>query len=189
MIIFRTNKPNILFINGFDSIGKEDIYNEIKRSLPGYKIFLAELDQTKPLQSFRNIRDFITKNKIEIVIGFSMGGFYTELLDNVYKKIFINPAFRFYELAKNYREKFRLNDKTINELKNLSDSYRFKNTDIKSIMIIGEKDEKIIKSGAIEDYKDNYKNGEILYFDGKHVIDSISIHQLIPIAIKKLLRK
>lgn len=185
MIIKR--KQKILFINGFLSQGKKEIYNSIQDCLPKYKILYVELDEKSPVNNFNFIKKLIDKENICIVIGFSMGGFYAELLDNVSKKIFINPAFRFYEISKKYPEKFNLGEKAIGELKYLSNNYRFKTScRTKSIMIIGKFDYKILQLEVIEDYYNNYKDGKIFYYDGKHVIDRNSIYKLIPKAIKIL---
>lgn len=116
-----------------------------------------------------------------------MGGFYAELLDNVSRKIFINPAFRFYEISKKYPEKFDLGEKAISELRYLSDNYRFKTSyRTKSVMIVEKLYYKILQLGVIKDYNSNYKDGRVFYYDGKHVIDRDSIYELIPKAIKIL---
>lgn len=185
MIIKR--KQKILFINGFSSQGKKEIYNSIQNCLPEYKILYIELDEKSPINNFNSLKDLIKKENIDIIIGFSMGGFYAELLDNVSRKIFINPAFRFYEISKKYPEKFDLGEKAMSELKYLSNNYRFKTSyRTKSVMIIGKFDYKILQLGVIKDYNNNYKDGRVFYYDGKHVIDKDSIYKLIPKAIKIL---
>lgn len=53
-------------------------------------------------------------------------------------------------------------------------------------MIIEKFDYKILQLEVIEDYYNNYKDGKIFYYDGKHVIDRNSIYKLILKAIKIL---
>lgn len=54
MIIKR--KQKILFINGFLSQGKKEIYNSIQDCLPEYKILYVELDEKSPVNNFNFIK-------------------------------------------------------------------------------------------------------------------------------------
>lgn len=61
MIIKR--KQKVLFINGFSSHGKKEIYNSIQNCLPEYKILYIELDEKNPINNFNSLRDLIKKRK------------------------------------------------------------------------------------------------------------------------------
>lgn len=181
MVILKNKKLSILYIDGYNP-GKETyMINSLKSILENScSILFQEVDESRPLETYNTLKS-LSKNA-DIIIGYSMGGFYADLLE-CRRKIFINPAFKFYDIVKALPDEFRVN---LGELRGLNDLPRFRKG-VKSVMILGDNDYKIKSTGVEDMFIKEYK-GRILTYPGKHLIDFQSMKKLIPEAIKLVLK-
>ncbi len=180
MIILRNKKISILYIDGYNPDKETYMINSLKKILENScSILFQEVDESRPIETYNTLKS-LSKNA-DIIIGYSMGGFYADLLD-CSRKIFINPAFKFYSIVKTYPENFKVNLEELNILNNLP-KYR---KGVSSVMILGDNDLKIKSTGVEEIFNKKYK-GKILTYPGKHLIDFQSMEKLIPKAINLVL--
>jgi predicted esterase YcpF (UPF0227 family) len=80
----------ILYLHGIGSTGGGNTVNSIKEAFPDIIVDSPELP-TMPKDAFEYINDLVNRNKYDIVIGTSLGGFYAMMISGV-KKILVNPA-------------------------------------------------------------------------------------------------
>ena len=83
-----------LYIYGFNSNSNsstKDMLNTLLKEF-GYEVVSVDYDQMDPNASLDKIEDYIENNDIDLVIGCSLGGFYTLCVSNNVKKIVINPC-------------------------------------------------------------------------------------------------
>ena len=80
---------NILYLHGLGSIGESDTSKKLRKLLPDDTIYAPELPQD-PLEAYSFIWHEVRNKDIYIVIGTSLGGFYS-LLCRGYNKIAVNP--------------------------------------------------------------------------------------------------
>ena len=181
MVILRNKKLSILYIDGYNPKKETYMINSLRNILgDSCKLLFQEVDESKPIETY-NILKKLSK-RADIIIGYSMGGFYTDHLE-CKKKIFINPAFKFYDIVKSFPNDFKVN---IDELRILNNLPR-NNKGVSSVMILGDNDYKI-KSTGVESIFNNIYGGRILTYPGKHLMDFQSMKKLIPDAIKLVLR-
>ena len=178
MKIRRKNKYSILFCHGFrhSPSQKEDvIYNTLNQGLPkNIKIDYVDLDDENPMDSYNLLRKI--QSKYDMVIGFSMGGFFAELLE-IPCKILVNPGYympKYLELMRIHKG-LDIKDKSINEFKKLSKGL-FKYKPNRILGVFGTNDLKVGTSG---DFIKHHGKDNIVWFTGGHVIDEASIKQLI----------
>lgn len=151
----------ILYLHGLGKSCKDELYNWITFGITSdIEIITIQLHARKPLETFLELQKIVALEKPEIGIGFSMGGFFLDLLP-IPNKIYINPAL----LMPEYMSRKKGND-IVTEFENIAKEYRFKYTPQFSIDIVGNKDEKI-GLASLETYKKVY-GGEVILFDGGH---------------------
>ena len=83
-----------LYIYGFNSSSNsstKDTLNTLLKEF-GYEVVSIDYDQLDPNASLDKIEYYIENNNIDLVIGSSLGGFYTLCVSNNVKKIVINPC-------------------------------------------------------------------------------------------------
>lgn len=83
-----------LYIYGFNSNSNsstKDMLNTLLKEF-GYEVVSIDYDQMDPNASLDKIEDYVENNNIDLVIGSSLGGFYTLCVSNNVKKIVINPC-------------------------------------------------------------------------------------------------
>ena len=80
----------ILYLHGIGSTGGGNTVNSIKEAFPDIIVDSPELP-TMPKDAFEYISNIVNKNRYDIVIGTSLGGFYAMMISGV-KKILVNPA-------------------------------------------------------------------------------------------------
>ncbi|MCM1110985.1 MAG: hypothetical protein NC336_07255 [Clostridium sp.] len=90
----------VLYIHGFASSGKASTAARLRELLPATKVLSPDLP-VNPDEAIAMLRDIIDKEKVDLVIGTSMGGMFANLLDRV-PRILINPSFH---VSKNMRKK------------------------------------------------------------------------------------
>ena len=86
---------NILYLHGLGSCGKSHTYSVLKDLFESMTLLNAHVYSidipTNPKEAIKKINKFVKLKNINIVVGTSLGGFYTMLVDGV-AKIAINPA-------------------------------------------------------------------------------------------------
>ena len=119
----KLSKYNILFCHGFrHSPGQKDdiIFNTLIHNLPNnIKIDYIDLDDENPIDSYNRLKK--TQDKYDMVIGFSMGGFFAEMSE-IPCKVLVNPGYhmpKYLELLRTYKG-LDISDKSIEEFKTLS---------------------------------------------------------------------
>lgn len=84
----------ILYVHGFGSSGASGTVMMLRQMLypHGVKVIAPDLP-VKPLEAITLLQDLVEKENPDLIIGTSMGGFYTELLKGR-KRILVNPSFK-----------------------------------------------------------------------------------------------
>jgi predicted esterase YcpF (UPF0227 family) len=124
---------NILYIHGFNS-GKGGKVTALEQE--GYNVYCPQLTNNI-LEDITTLRQYITDNEIEHVIGCSLGGFYALVLSNEFDEVhfhMINPSYKPYKTLrrhlnttlKNYKTgvEFTVTDNFLEELKKLDVSLK-----------------------------------------------------------------
>lgn len=91
MKLLRNKVPTVLYLHGFKSFPGDSIEQELSLC-DKYKIISIQLDHLNPEKTYKEILE--ESKKADLVIGFSMGGYWASLIPDV-DKLFINPAFLF----------------------------------------------------------------------------------------------
>lgn len=81
----------ILYLHGFASSGNSGTAKEIQECLPNCKVFSPDLP-INPGQALDLINRIVEDEKIDLVIGTSMGGFFAAQITNT-NKMLVNPSF------------------------------------------------------------------------------------------------
>ena len=93
MITFKKKSPVILYLHGYKSFPGDSIEQTIRKGCPEFDIKSIQLDHMNPEKTYHDVIE--ASRGVDIVIGFSMGGFWASLIPKKVKKIYINPAFLF----------------------------------------------------------------------------------------------
>lgn len=89
---------NILYLHGFRSSGNSGTATEIQECLPNAKVVSPDLP-INPAEALSVIHNCVSHNRIDIVIGTSMGGLLT-LFSRVRNRILVNPSFHVSKMMK-----------------------------------------------------------------------------------------
>ena len=87
-------KPKILYVYGYNSSPVSSTMKALQKALPEYDFVSVKYDQMHPYLGIGTIEDYMSENEIRLVIGHSLGGFVVMLLENLCKKIAINPCMK-----------------------------------------------------------------------------------------------
>ena len=91
MKLLRNSKPTILYLHGFNSFPGDSIEQGLS-NCSDYNVISIPLDHLNPEKTYREVLK--ESKEVDLVVGFSMGGYWTSLISNV-NKLFINPGFLF----------------------------------------------------------------------------------------------
>lgn len=85
---------NALFIHGLNSDCFSETGNKVKKILEScrYKTINPSFDVLSPKKTLEQINRLIVDENIQLIIGHSLGGFFTAACMDEVKKIFINPC-------------------------------------------------------------------------------------------------
>lgn len=90
---------NILYLHGFASSGNSGTAKEIQECLPNCKVISPDLP-IHPSEALELINKIVDEQKIDLVIGTSMGGYFAaQISDRM--KILVNPSFHVSRMMKN----------------------------------------------------------------------------------------
>lgn len=82
----------LLYVHGYNGNPYGDSYQNLRTACSDrYELFTIDYDSEFPSQAISNIFAFIKENKIDVVIGASLGGFLTMNLYGV-SRIVVNPC-------------------------------------------------------------------------------------------------
>lgn len=84
-------QKHMLWIHGFAGRPNNDIVISMRKHNPHYNIFSIEVDH-HAIASMEKINNHIHNNKVEIVAGTSLGGYYAMCADFNGPKIVVNPV-------------------------------------------------------------------------------------------------
>lgn len=84
---------NILYVHGYNGDPYGESYNHLKNAatVHNHIMHTIDYDPAKPVEAITAIRNYIRENKIDVVIGASLGGFLTMNLFGV-PRIVVNPC-------------------------------------------------------------------------------------------------
>lgn len=90
---------NILYLHGFASSGNSGTAREIQEALPKCMVVSPDLP-IEPDDAIQLIQKTIEEEKIDIVIGTSMGGLFASMVHDI-PRILVNPSFHVSRMMKN----------------------------------------------------------------------------------------
>lgn len=94
----------ILYIHGLSSSGNSGTAERLRRLLPDDIIFSPDLP-VEPLEALEMLKQLVTEEGIELMIGTSMGGMFAQKLRGI-RKILVNPSFH---VSQSMRRKLGVN--------------------------------------------------------------------------------
>lgn len=188
----------IVYIHGLGGAKcQSGTYKALKENLKDVIVLSPEVPHN-PTDAIKWIKEYLDKEKPDLVIATSMGAFYTLLNNENINTIVINPAmYGYYDLMKcfglNHKGNFKpgrsdgklefiLDEKYYNELEELTEKYisilNNKRVNIKNIRgIFGDSDELFHHK---DDYEKNYNNKCIMIGDYHSISYNSVIKYVIP---------
>lgn len=131
-------KETILYIHGFNS-GPGEKAKTLQKHLPDYNIIAPQLSDTEIKRNLQNLCKIVDHIEDMHIVGTSLGGFYTLLLNKIYKERYdlsfypINPSLspskslksKLGKKLKNYKtgNEYEISSNYIEELKKLEETY------------------------------------------------------------------
>lgn len=160
MIKFNQKSPTILYLHGFNSHPGDTIQKFLEGN--GFKVVAPDLTALdKPEIIMKEILSTI-KN-IDIILGFSMGGFWASCIPGGVKKLYINPAFYFPYILLHKTGDRRL----FGDYLKIAGKYQFKDSPVSSTLIYGAKD----KTQPLLTFQTFYPGGKTIEGLKGHVPD------------------
>ena len=95
----------ILYIHGLSSSGSSGTADRLRRYLPNDVVIAPDLP-IEPLEALTMLQELVIQEKIDLVIGTSMGGMFAQKLRG-YNKILVNPSFH---VSRSMRNKIGVNE-------------------------------------------------------------------------------
>lgn len=92
-------KLNILYLHGFASSGNSGTAKEIREGLPACRVISPDLP-IDPADALNLIHTIVDEQKIDLVIGTSMGGYFAAMT-HCDMKILVNPSFHVSRMMRN----------------------------------------------------------------------------------------
>ena len=167
----------ILYLHGLGRNGHDEFYQTLRKYVPeDIEILTLDISPRHPKKSYQEILDIISLHSPDIVVGFSMGGFFADLLSLPFK-LYINPALHLPEYIS------RKSGPTVEEFRELARDYRFKSIPKRCIDIVGTLDDRIGMS-SLSLFQENYKAGSVVRFEGGH---DLGESEIIEVVIPQLL--
>lgn len=189
-------KANILYVHGFASSGNSGTARTIKRYLPNCRVVSPDLP-INPVEAIEMLKRIVEEEKIDVVVGTSMGGMFAQKLRGI-PKVLVNPSFH---VSESMRRKIgivpffkrRADGATEFEVTTaLCDAYRnvekaqFDNLNDREIAItyglFGTDDDVV----SCETEYDGYYRNKMVFIGGHRLTDD-AVHDYVVEAILKLL--
>ncbi len=86
-------KKKILYIHGFCSSAQTATVHRLRENMPECEIHAIDVDH-HPVESIALIERYVAENGIDLLLGASLGGFYTLCSQVDIPKVAVNPAVR-----------------------------------------------------------------------------------------------
>ena len=190
-------EANILYVHGFASSGHSETARTIQKYLPKSKVFSPDLP-VDPKKAMKLLQDTVEKEKIDAVVGTSMGGMLAQKLRGI-PKVLVNPAFHvsesmrkkigtvpFFSRREDGATEFKVTPSLCDEYQKIeSNQFDSLNENEKAITygLFGTDDE-IVNNQA--EFDQHYPNKMI--FPGGHRLSADAVHDYVIEAILKLLK-
>lgn len=194
---------NILYLHGFASSGNSGTAREIQECLPHCKVISPDLP-INPAAALDVIRNIESDNRIDLIIGTSMGGLFA-LFGNVRNTIVVNPSFHvsqmmkrrldgadsitipFYKKRENGETEFELTQSIANSYFNLeSNVFLQRQLDMADVLGIFGTDDDVV------DCKDEFLTHSlnIRHFKGGHRLSKEAVEEVvIPSILQMIINK
>lgn len=166
---------NILYVHGFASNQNSRSFTELKSSFLNHNFFASDFDLLDVKGTLKKIDTLCKEKNIDLIIGKSLGGFYTLAYEGFQNKIVINPCIKpWIEIPKldssvkesvldEWKKIFEQTENSIN-----------KDHKKRTFGIFGDKDELFSYKNYFDKHYGAENNGKQKSFmiPGKHHIDS-----------------
>lgn len=194
----------IVYIHGLGGAKEQSgTYKALKENLNDIIVLSPEVPHN-PMDAIKWIKEYLDKEKPDLVVAASLGAFYTLCNNEDYKTLIINPAmFGYYDLMNCFgmnhkgmfkpgrsdgKTEFILDEKYYNELLNITEKYisllHNKKVNIKNIRgVFGTQDELFHHK---DDYEKNYNNKYVMIGDYHTISYNSVVKFVIPYALELL---
>lgn len=85
---------NVLYVHGFGSNRNAGTFLEMKKEFPEHNLISDDFDLVDVSGTLNKIKSLCQLHKIDVIVGKSLGGFYTLIHEGPEKKIVINPCMK-----------------------------------------------------------------------------------------------
>lgn len=191
-------EANILYVHGFASSGNSGTARTIQKYLPKSKVFSPDLP-IDPKKALKLLQDTVEKEKIDIVVGTSMGGMLAQKLRGV-PKVLVNPAFHvsesmrkkigtvpFFSSREDGATEFKVTPSLCDEYRKIeSNQFDHLNEKEKAMTygLFGTDDEVVNNQTEFDQYY-----SQKMIFPGGHRLSDAAVHDYVVEAILKLLKR
>lgn len=140
---------NILYVHGLGSSGNSETAVKLENIFVQHKVFHPDIP-LDPNEAILFIKDFVLTNNINVIIGTSLGSFYSKFVDGPFK-ILINPAlpgdimqfipgkYKYYSKREDSIDTYFLDKNYYDKLNNLEAKFNYNNSE-QSFIILGTND-------------------------------------------------
>lgn len=190
-------KANMLYVHGFASSGDSGTAKTIQKYLPNCRFISPDLP-LNPYEAIALLKRIVAEEKIDVVVGTSMGGMFAQKLRGV-PKVLVNPLFHvsesmrrkigtvpFFKRRKDGATEFEVTTEICDDYKYV-ESGQFDNLSDGEISItyglFGTDDEVV----SCEAEYDGYYRNKMVFIGGHRLTDDV-IHDYVVEAILKLLK-
>lgn len=189
-------KANILYVHGFASSGDSVTARTIQKYLPNCRVISPDLP-INPDDAIAMLKQIVSEEKIDVVVGTSMGGMFAQKLRGI-PKVLVNPSFHvsesmrrkigivpFFKRRTDGTTEFEVTPGLCDAYKNM-EAGQFGNLSDKEISItygLFGTDDDVVSCEA--EYDRHYRN-KMVFIGGHRLTDEV-IHDYVVEAILKLL--
>lgn len=191
-------KANILYVHGFASSGNSGTARTIQKYLPNCRVISPDLP-INPDMAIKLLKQIVADEKIDVVVGTSMGGMFSQKLRGI-PKVLVNPAFHvsesmrrkigivpFFKQRADGATEFEVTASLCDAYKN-TETGQFNNLTDQEISItygLFGTDDDVVSCEA--EYDRYYRNKMV--FIGGHRLTDETVHDYVVEAILKLLKR
>ena len=183
----------LLYVHGLGGSGDGRFATILRNNLRGYEITAPEIP-IEPKQALDFIREMISKNEYDLVVGSSLGAYYLMYCGYMPKKLLVNPAVKAGEYIETYIGKgvqkyrsarsdgeteYTIDDAFISDLKDME--FRLDDEDRLSIRCLVSLDDELFgKQNAEQCIKKFHVRNVSIIHSSHSVEDEIIVNEIIP---------
>lgn len=189
----------IIYFHGFGSSHASGTVENLRNMLPQDEILAPDIP-VDPVEALPYLKQYVTENNPDLIIGTSMGGMYAQQMRG-YKRFLVNPAFTMSTMSKvlktgEYKffngrydgaKTFRITKEIILH-HNQMERQQFKDIpaeDKENVWcFVGLNDKSVTNAEAV--FKKNYPADHVIRFDGEHQLNDKVIKKVILPRIEEL---